>query len=593
VYSAWGTTLQEAYPATGAACLCDTVDLELDQTVNILTGLNSSLQAKLSPRSPLPLGTNVSLSAVPQKGAVPLLPSEAGGESGKAELPSIGMWDLQLTINKTACAPRPMRVTCSAEHGFVSSAGGGCECPTGKQNVNGICTLTTTPKTACQVATFKPDPNVTKLTDNSTLNISFSDGRDPTNIAVLMRPKVALRSATASNTAALLGLGQVVPGAYEVELQEAGSRCTLLSSVNVGCSKGYVAAGGTEGNCTKDLTDCIDTVQWRDPTTNRCRQKPAVAVSGSSTDVSITVVKTNRTKTNRGTVQVRLTSGDVDPSAPVRWTAVLPPNTPWLSCNALNGTVDGRSSTGTFVVVADASGKKDTGGAGSLQSAITVTSTMSSANGSVQFLEGSDHRTIEVSVKVVAVAYLAENDISVSYKVDRQPVTLSRIPVATSLMVAVVTYDCDRLRIERDQHLKLRLWKSTATSSESRNITFLYAGNGSFNAEIPGTALSDPGAYQLEVSAVMPLGISGSEFAQDSTIALSLETFDSNVARTVQGAVLGSLAVCLLAGMLFLIFRNPKKAQQLVVSFLTNEFKMLLALSLDIWDIIGANCRSW
>jgi hypothetical protein len=212
---------------------------------------------------------------------------------------------------------------------------------------------------------------------------------------------------------------------------------------------------------------------------------------------------------------------------------------------------------------------------------------MNSAKGSVQFLEGSDRRTIEVSVHVVAVAYLAESDITVSSKEDRQPVTLSRIPVATSLTVTVVTHDCDRLLIERDQQLKLRLWKSTAAGSESRNITFLYAGNGSFGAEIPGTALSDPGAYQLEVSAVMPLGISGSDAAQDSTIVLSLETFDSSVARTVQGAVLGSLGVCVLAGMLFMIFRNPKKAQQLVLSFLTNEFKMLVALILEIWDILG------
>ena len=189
---------------------------------------------------------------------------------------------------------------------------------------------------------------------------------------------------------------------------------------------------------------------------------------------------------------------------------------------------------------------------------------------------------------VMLLAYLAESDITVSSKEDRQPVTLSRIPVATSLMVTVVTYDCDRLPIERDQQLKLRLWKSAAASSESRNITLLYAGNGcAFNAEIPGTALSDPGAYQLEVSAVTPLGISGSEAAQDSTVVLALETFDSSVARTVQGAVLGSLGVCVLAGMLFMIFRNPKKAQQLVLSFLTNEFKMLVALIMDIWDIVG------
>jgi hypothetical protein len=117
----------------------------------------------------------------------------------------------------------------------------------------------------------------------------------------------------------------------------------------------------------------------------------------------------------------------------------------------------------------------------------------------------------------------------------------------------------------------------------------VYAGNGSFNAEIPGTALSDAGAYQLEVSAILPFGIFGSEGAQDSTIALSLETFDPSVARTVQGAVLGSLGACVLAGMLFTMFRNPKKAKQLLLSFVTNEFKMLrvVALILEIWDILG------
>jgi hypothetical protein len=96
------------------------------------------------------------------------------------------------------------------------------------------------------------------------------------------------------------------------------------ANFTVQCKDGYEVSADAE--CTNPRTECVDTIQWRDPTTKRCRQKPAVAVSGSSTDVSITVVKTIRTKTNSGTVQVRLTSGDIDPSAPVRWTVVLPPN---------------------------------------------------------------------------------------------------------------------------------------------------------------------------------------------------------------------------------------------------------------------------
>jgi surface protein len=323
VYNAWGVTLQAAYPTWRALCLCGQVNVTLSMAANADTGAKSALTAQLSA---VPTDANVSLSAVPQKGAVavPLVP-QSGGSRGSADLPSTGTWDIQLTIDGQSCPSQPRNVKCMPT--FVDTPSGGCECPTGYKNVDGVCTPidpSAKPKTACQVATFVPNPSVTKLTDNSTVNISFSDGRDPSQVTVLMRPKVAVRTASASDTAALLGLGQVVPGEYEVELQEAGTLCTLLSSVAVGCSDGYSAAGGTDGNCTKDSTECIDTIQWRDPTTKRCRQKPAVAVSGSSTNVAITVFKTNRTKTNSGTVQVRLTSGDVDPSAPVRWTAVLP-----------------------------------------------------------------------------------------------------------------------------------------------------------------------------------------------------------------------------------------------------------------------------
>ena len=48
----------------------------------------------------------------------------------------------------------------------------------------------------------------------------------------------------------------------------------------------------------------------------------------------------------------------------------------------------------------------------------------------------------------------------------------------------------------------------------------------------------------------MPLGIFGTDGPQDFTIALSLETFDSSVARTVQAAVLGLWEVCVLAGII-------------------------------------------
>ena len=121
---------------------------------------------------------------------------------------------MQLRVNGEPCAGLPpLTVTCLP--GFVGTPSGGCECPSGQKNTGGQCEpITDKPKTACEVATFLP--NATQLTDSTTVSLGFSDGRDPSQVTVLMRPKVAVRTASASNPSALLGLGQVVPGEYEI-----------------------------------------------------------------------------------------------------------------------------------------------------------------------------------------------------------------------------------------------------------------------------------------------------------------------------------------------------------------------------------------
>jgi hypothetical protein len=324
-----------------------------------------------------------------------------------------------------------------------------------------------------------------------------------------------------------------------------------------------------------------------------CKRKPAMTVSGSSTSLSITVRKTNLTKTAYGVAEVRLTSGNVEQSAPVQWTAAVPrEDAAWLSVNVLsgparqmqvNGEVYGRSPASQFQVNVDASGLNDTRGAALYVSSVAIRSTIAGyvANGTMTFVNGSDQLPLPVSVTVVAVAYVTEADVAVWSKANREPVSPSGVPVGTSLIVTVQTRDCDRLVIDRpDQQLKLVL-TSTLGGYTPRSVTLLYKEcsqcAGLFEAELPGTALDSPGLYELRIR------------SDDSAVTCLLTTFDSSGAQLAQGAVLGGLAACILAGMLLLIYRNPERAKQLLLSFLTNEFKMLLATVSDVWDIVGVH----
>jgi hypothetical protein len=313
--------------------LCATAKPKFALAASNETGANATLRVSVS--SDLHANATVELVAVPQNTTVrvpPFLPASAGS----AVLPSTGSWDMQLSVDGEPCTGLPpLTVTCLP--GFVGTPSGGCECPTGMKNTGGKCEpITDKPKTACEVATFLP--NATQLTDNATLSLGFSDGTDPSQVTVLMRPKVAVRTASASNASALLGLGQVVPGEYDIELEEGGSRCPLVL-VNVGCSPGYQAAGGVNGTCLKDTTVCTAD-EWRDPTTNRCRRKAEMAVRSSSETLQMALVKTRTVTSATAQLEVRLKTGDIDAAAPITWT-VSPSNTDadWLSFSPSSGSV--------------------------------------------------------------------------------------------------------------------------------------------------------------------------------------------------------------------------------------------------------------
>jgi hypothetical protein len=306
-----------------------------------------------------------------------------------------------------------------------------------------------------------------------------------------------------------------------------------------------------------------------------------MGVSGSSTTLSIQVRKKRKSSTAVGTAEVRLTSGDVDRDSPVKWTAALAHHATWLSCTPLEGEVSGQSPISKLQLTVDASNLSDTRGLSSLKAEVTVASKIGSmsTDGSVSFVGRTDELRLPVSVAVVAVAYLDEADVTISSKADGKPVSRARVPIDSSLIVTVQARDCDRLVIDRpDQQVKLVL-TSPLGGYAPRNITLLYKEcegcAGLFEAEIPATALGDPAVYQLTIG------------AEESAVTLSITTFDSNGAQVVQGAVVGSVVACIIMGMLFTMYRNPKKARQLLLSFLNREFKMVLTTTSEVWDIVG------
>jgi hypothetical protein len=347
----------------------------------------------------------------------------------------------------------------------------------------------------------------------------------------------------------------------------------------VRCAAGYIA-NKTTGACEAS-NRCGDSDQYTEAQTLICKRKPAMGVSGSSTTLSIQVRKKRKSSTAVGTAEVRLTSGDVDRDSPVKWTAALAHHATWLSCTPLEGEVSGQSPISKLQLTVDASNLSDTRGLSSLKAEVTVASKIGSmsTDGSVSFVGRTDELRLPVSVAVVAVAYLDEADVTISSKADGKPVSRARVPIDSSLIVTVQARDCDRLVIDRpDQQVKLVL-TSPLGGYAPRNITLLYKECegcvGLFEAEIPATALGDPAVYQLTIG------------AEESAVTLSITTFDSNGAQVVQGAVVGSVVACIIMGMLFTMYRNPKKARQLLLSFLNREFKMVLTTTSEVWDIVG------
>jgi hypothetical protein len=502
LYEMWGTTLRLtfAYFEVAACNYCKLITpSNITLAGDAATGILSRIDVTVVGTAGLPAGTVLAeLQATPVTLFVPapFTPAEASAsKAASGNLPFTGSWNVSFTLvtgSKTEQCPLPVQsISCMPT--FVRTPSGGCECPPGDENIDGVCTLITD-KPACAVVTFTPNKT---LTDNATLSLGFSDRRDPSKVTVLMRPKVAVRTAPASNPSALLELGRVVPGEYEIELAEGDTKCTLLSSVNVSCSADYVR--GLSGTCIKDTTDCTDD-QWKDPTTNRCRRKAEMAVRSSSETLQVTLVKTRSVTSVNATLEVRLKTGDIDAGAPITWTAS--PNSTdasWLSLSPSSGVIFSGEPVAPITVIVNGTGLNDTGTKGPIISGITITSTSSDP----VFINGmNDAQNIPVQLFIAAVPYVGASDVTLTSSSGRIVPPGEPVEAGDRLTIAVTACDAQRLPISRQDLQLTVVVKSKLNGVHSVPLQLNSPGSNAvpngYTATIPENWVKEPETVESE-----------------------------------------------------------------------------------------------
>jgi hypothetical protein len=500
LFEMWGPTLKEAYGDFGdAKCdRCGSVLPNVTLSENRATGMVSRIDVTVNTAG-LPNGTVLGeLKASPVTPFepvrfAPVAASRSMAEAASGNLFSTGNWSVSFTLvtgSYMESCPLPVQsISCMPT--FTRTASGGCECPSKTQNVNGTCSPIKSP---CDTATFLPDPKVTQLTDNTTLSLTFTDRRDPSEFTVLMRPRVSVRTSLASNPTALLGLGQVVPGDYDIELEQNGSRCALVS-VNVGCSAGYRASGGVNGTCISATTECDRNKQWRDPTTGNCRQKAEVAVRASSDKLQVMLTKTRSTKNVTVQLEVRLQSGDVDG---IVWTAT--PGSSWISLGSSNGSVYS-SKPAAIDVTADGTGLGDTATTGPISSNVTVRSTKAGKQSEdAVFVNGNDERTITVELSIKAVPYVSESHVAIASSASGRIVQPGEpVEAGDRLTVAVKAFDADGLPISRRDLPLIVEVKGKLNGVHSVPLELNSTGTNVYTATIPENWIKEPETVESDV----------------------------------------------------------------------------------------------
>jgi hypothetical protein len=181
IYHAWGTNIRREYPSfNDASCsYCDRITSpDITPESDAATGRESRIGVTLNTAT-LPAGTVLAdLQAVPVTPFAPLPFTPVAGSASKAaagNLPSTGNWSAFFTLvtgnQSEKCPLTVLSIRCMPT--FVRTPSGGCECPPGHQNTNGVCIPIPTP---CDTVALLLTAGNSSLrgTTNSIITVSIS-----------------------------------------------------------------------------------------------------------------------------------------------------------------------------------------------------------------------------------------------------------------------------------------------------------------------------------------------------------------------------------------------------------------------------------
>jgi hypothetical protein len=514
LYTAWGATLQSYYgkvkgwdPAVEDGCFgCKSIPSpDVTLSTNTSSGMVSRLGITIN-ASVLPTGYRLgSLRASPKTPPftdVPLIASSAAGW-----LPYTGRWDASFTLVKAnnqtdTCELPSQEVRCMP--GFINTTSGGCVCPEGQTNSNGICTGIS----VCDASTLTILPNRTTdgttvtVNDTSTIRLSFADPAVASNVRVLMRPVVPAREKSALDVSALLGLGEVAPGKYEIELEMAGTRCRKLSSVTVRCSDRYVAQG-VDGKCVE--ATCTGD-EWADES-GRCRQKAQMTVQASSEQLEMTLYKSESVRSVSRSVEFRLQTGDIPSTNPISWEAKAAAD--WLSLDLSSGSVHSSASFSVVRVTANGKGCGDTSTTELIDSRITFRSRTALMTSNA-FVNGTEHLTIDVRLRIIAIPYVNDSHVTILSSSGHTVRLGESVDAGDQLTVTVEAVDAEGLPIVRPD-LPLRL-DIVGKLNKHRSTPLAQTSNASntYKATVPELWVREPETVQSEVFAPsLPIAVIG------------------------------------------------------------------------------------
>jgi hypothetical protein len=361
---------------------------------------------------------------------------------------------------------------------------------------------------------------------------------------------------------------------FALKLKEvnSGRECSLIPRLDIKCAEDEQEV---DGKCTPRPKCAVAEGFWLD-SSSKCRKKALMAAKVSSDSLRIKLTKSRSTRTLTSTIEVRLTSGDVDSAERVFWTAMS--SAGWLRLGQASGTVYTDASVALVSAVADATGLNDTFTSGPLNTIVRINSTMRTAGPNVVFQNATDELWMAVELTIVAEVSLPHSAVVVQTGDGAVLADSGSVTVGSSLLVRVNAMDYEGLAINRPD-LRMTLSLLSSDGRVAKHASLLFVTGSTYGAEITGSWILDPGSFGLNVSSA------------DSHLTIRFEATQQDPKLIYLVAGLSVVAALLLLLAVFLVYRGQG-------SWRTRVTKVLMPIvnvgnvALEVWDITSATGNS-